>query len=179
MKCPYVDWGWRVEQTLESNNPFEQKFRAPTSGSRSRMCRIQRGNAFGLGGCRQPRSRTLTSFRAFFNFYIHVIQISITHFFKTTTLYPGGIRSRDPYVAPISSVADGDGSTRPRRQGISITHLCLQNNSFATYPFFLFLWNQSYNHSQYICIYRRWYKSGYLQSTKNCLWKYICNFLQR
>jgi hypothetical protein len=38
-------------------------------------------------------------------------------FFKTTSLHPGGIRSHDPYVAPVSSVAGGDDATRLRRQG--------------------------------------------------------------
>jgi hypothetical protein len=32
-------------------------------------------------------------------------------------MYPGGIRSHDPYVATISSVAGGHDTTRARRQG--------------------------------------------------------------
>jgi hypothetical protein len=31
-------------------------------------------------------------------------------------MYPGGIRSGDPYVAPISLMAGGDNTTRPLRQ---------------------------------------------------------------
>jgi hypothetical protein len=38
-------------------------------------------------------------------------------FYKATSPYPGGIRSRDSW-APISSVAGRDDATRPRRQGI-------------------------------------------------------------
>jgi hypothetical protein len=29
-------------------------------------------------------------------------------YFETATLYPGGIRSHDPYIAPVSSVAIGE-----------------------------------------------------------------------
>jgi hypothetical protein len=37
-------------------------------------------------------------------------------FLKITTLYPNGIRSHNP-IAPVSSVAGGDDTTRPLRQG--------------------------------------------------------------
>jgi hypothetical protein len=44
---------------------------------------------------------------------------------KNNTLFPGGIQSHDRSIAPVSSVADGDETTRPRRRGESWNFLLL------------------------------------------------------
>jgi hypothetical protein len=47
-------------------------------------------------------------------------------FYKATTLYPDGIRSHDPFIAPVSLVAGRDNTIRPRSQGNYIIIQILQ-----------------------------------------------------
>jgi hypothetical protein len=51
-------------------------------------------------------------------------------FLNATTLYPGGIRP----IAPISSVAGGDDSARPRRQGKNMSLFYQRDGSFSLIP---------------------------------------------
>jgi hypothetical protein len=53
-------------------------------------------------------------------------------FLIATTLYSGGVRSHDPYLAPVSSVAGGDATSISRRQC-----LCLFLNPF--WPIFVYI----------------------------------------
>jgi hypothetical protein len=69
-----------------------------------------------IGECKFKRNNKVGSYKQDDRAQRSILLVFFVLFYlKTTTLYPGGIRSHDSFLAPISSVAGGDVTTRPRR----------------------------------------------------------------